>query len=219
MTLPIGSITAFAGTSSTVPEGWLMCDGRELLISEHQSLFNIIGYTYGRSPCSLKFSIPNLNGRVVVGNNRNTRLGSKGGKDNIILDETHLPSHRHTGSILNAGGHNHSGSSILNGGTHNHSINDPGHTHTQTTVNDDFNNSGGMNPSFAADSAGERVWSNISTSQTGITLNNSGDHTHALSINQDGSHSHSLVIDSIGSNAPVDIRQSFIRLNHIIKVM
>jgi len=219
MALPIGSITAFAGKNSTVPPDWMLCDGRELSISEYQSLFNIVGFTYSRSNCSLKFNIPNLNGRVVVGNNRSSRLGSKGGKDYINLDETHLPSHSHTGSVLNAGGHNHLGSLVLNGGQHSHSVIDPGHTHTQTTVNDDFNNSGGSNPSFAADSAGVKVWSNISTNQTGISLTSAGEHSHNLSITQDGIHSHTLVLDTAGSNAPVDIRTPFIRLSYIIKIM
>jgi hypothetical protein len=66
-------------------------------------------------------------------------------------------------------------------------VTDPGHKHTQDTVNDDFNNTGGdnyptnSNPSFAAyDSAGTRTWNNLSLQTTGVTVsttvgnNNSG---------------------------------------------
>jgi hypothetical protein len=57
-------------------------------------------------------------------------------------------------------------------------VTDPGHTHTQTTVNDDFNNTGtypetpeSSNPSFAKyDSAGSITWSNIDLSFTGISV-------------------------------------------------
>jgi hypothetical protein len=59
-------------------------------------------------------------------------------------------------------------------------VNDPGHTHTQTTINDDFNSSGASPPGFTADSAGTRTWSNINSSTTGITIQTNGVHAHAF---------------------------------------
>ena len=64
--------------------------------------------------------------------------------------------------------------------SHNHTITDPGHSHTQTTVNDDFNNSGSYPnytvPSYPRyDSAGTITWTNtINSTTTGITINNIG---------------------------------------------
>ena len=57
--------------------------------------------------------------------------------------------------------HNHTASSV---------VTDPGHTHSQTTINDDFNNSGANPPGFTQDSAGSRTWNNINSSTTGITV-------------------------------------------------
>ena len=57
-------------------------------------------------------------------------------------------------------------------------VTDPGHTHSQTTVNDDYNGTGGntypsgSNPSFAGyDSSGNKTWSNVNTQTTGVIVN------------------------------------------------
>ena len=55
-------------------------------------------------------------------------------------------------------------------------VSDPGHTHTQGTINDDFNSTGSYNgnyttPSFANhDGTGTKTWSNINSVTTGITV-------------------------------------------------
>jgi microcystin-dependent protein len=67
-TVPTGSILPFAGT--TVPNGYLLCDGSEQLISSYPELFTVIGYTYkplvdivGVST----FAVPDLRGRFPLG--------------------------------------------------------------------------------------------------------------------------------------------------------
>jgi microcystin-dependent protein len=52
----IGEIKLFAGNFE--PRGWLFCDGRSLSISRNQTLFSILGITYGGN--SENFNIPNL---------------------------------------------------------------------------------------------------------------------------------------------------------------
>ena len=88
-------------------------------------------------------------------------------------------------------GHSHTGTTSVSG-SHSHSINDPAHTHTQTTINDDFNGSGGNPPGFMGDSTGSKTWSNINASTTGITINNNGTHTHTFTTDTTGgTQSHS----------------------------
>lgn len=194
--LPCGSIVNYAG--STAPSGWLICDGTELSISMYPDLFNIIGYTYGNDTSGY-FCLPDLQERVPVGKTSNTTLGATGGNSDISLNVSQMPLHSHSATVDAIGAHTHG-------------ITDNGHNHTQLTINDDYNNSGGntypenSNPSFAGyDMAGSKTWNNISTAYTGI------------SINQAGSHSHGITIGNEGSGQSIDIRNKYIVLNYIIK--
>ena len=60
----IGIIKLFAGNYP--PEGWMFCMGQILPIPQYQTLYSIIGNTYGGSP-GVNFALPDLRGRIVVG--------------------------------------------------------------------------------------------------------------------------------------------------------
>lgn len=67
-TVPIGAIFPYAGT--TLPNGYLLCDGSEVRISTYQALFQIIGYTYKASSSLLgqaSFALPDLRGKFPLG--------------------------------------------------------------------------------------------------------------------------------------------------------
>lgn len=67
-TVPTGAIFPFAG--STVPNGYLLCDGSEYLISQYPELYAVIGYTYkalGLLQGLATFAIPDLRGRFPLG--------------------------------------------------------------------------------------------------------------------------------------------------------
>src|SRR5947199_5099173 len=57
----VGEIRMFAGNFA--PAGWMFCEGQLLPISEYETLFNLIGTTYGRDGQST-FALPDLRGRV-----------------------------------------------------------------------------------------------------------------------------------------------------------
>jgi microcystin-dependent protein len=65
---PIGTITPYAGVFSDniSSQGWLLCDGREVLQVDYPKLFERIGFTYGVAGEGL-FKLPNMKGRVVTG--------------------------------------------------------------------------------------------------------------------------------------------------------
>lgn len=181
-------------------DGWLLCDGRAVYRDAYASLFAIIGTSFGVGNGTTTFNIPDCRGRVpaMIGNGNGLtvrNLGQTTGAETHTLNANELPGHTHTGTTGVVAGHDHGGSTAANG-THTHSVNDPGHTHTQTTTNDDFNNSGGNPPGFTGDSAGTRTWNNISTNTTGITINSVGNHTHTITA--DGSHSHTFTTNSSG---------------------
>ena len=63
--LKIGTIVPFAG--STIPDGYLTCDGTAISRTTYSDLFAVIGTTYGSGDGSTTFNLPNLKGRVLVG--------------------------------------------------------------------------------------------------------------------------------------------------------
>jgi microcystin-dependent protein len=150
---------------NTDTNGWLVCDGRALDRGVYSALFSVLGTSFGSGNGTTTFNIPNANGRVLGTVGSGHALGAKVGNENVTITTGNLPEHTHSGTT-NVGG------------THTHGITDPGHKHTQRTINDDFNNSGENPPAFTTDSTGERVWDNIDPSTTGITVNAAGEHTH-----------------------------------------
>ena len=58
----LGEIVAFAGPS--IPPGWLPADGRLLDVGQNQSLFSVIGTTYGGNGTT-NFALPDLRGRLA----------------------------------------------------------------------------------------------------------------------------------------------------------
>lgn len=179
--------------------GWMICDGRTLSNANYPELYEVIGTTFGSND-AFTFKLPDLRGRVMGGAGQgsgltNRALGAVVGAETHTLTSNEMPSHTHSATSSNAGGHNHGGWTNTEG-LHSHTVNDPGHTHTQTTINDDFNNSGATPPGFTADSAGSVTWSNINTATTGISLNSNGSHAHTIST--DGVHSHAITVLSTG---------------------
>ena len=74
--VPIGVIFPYAGLSpdttpsGTLPPGYLLCDGGEVLVSEYPDLFNVIGFTYkpaGSLVGKGTFALPDMRGRFPLG--------------------------------------------------------------------------------------------------------------------------------------------------------
>lgn len=235
--VPPGSLLMFAG--SVAPEGYLMCDGAAVSRTAYDDLFSVIGTAYGVGNGSTTFNVPDLRGRGPLGAGTGAgltsrTLGGTGGSETVTLTTAQVPVHTHTGTTVADGahvhgttdaGHTHTGTTASNG-SHAHSLNDPGHAHTQTTINDDFNNSGANPPGFSADSAGTRVWSNINSSTTGITVNADGAHTHTftsdnavtgLTVNSSGTHTHTFTTDATGGGQAHPNMAPFVVVNFIIK--
>ena len=67
-TVPAGAIFPFGG--STAPNGYLLCDGSEVLIADYPELFAVIGYSYKAVGLILgvaTFGLPDLRGRFPLG--------------------------------------------------------------------------------------------------------------------------------------------------------
>lgn len=96
-TLPIGAIVPFGGWDA--PTGWLICDGTLLNKTAYPELFNAIGYSFGGEDGGSTFGLPDLRGRVPVGEKDNDSdfdgMGVTGGEKTHTLTISEMPSHTH----------------------------------------------------------------------------------------------------------------------------
>ena len=61
---------------STIPDGWLLCNGAAVSRTTYAKLFAAIGTRYGSGNGSTTFNLPNFNGRHVLGTTNTRNLGS-----------------------------------------------------------------------------------------------------------------------------------------------
>ena len=92
----VGEIRMFAGNFA--PAGWMLCQGQTIPISENETLFNLIGTTYGGDGQST-FQLPDLQGRLPIhmgsGAGTTWTIGQKGGVESVTLTNSTIPQHNH----------------------------------------------------------------------------------------------------------------------------
>jgi microcystin-dependent protein len=80
------------------PNGWAFCDGSLLPISQYETLFTLIGTTYGGDGVNT-FGLPNLQGRVPIHQGSNSGnsyvIGQSFGVENVTLITQEMPLHTH----------------------------------------------------------------------------------------------------------------------------
>lgn len=93
----IGEIRMFGGNFA--PVGWAFCHGQLIPISENDTLFNLIGTTYGGDGQET-FALPNLQSRVPIHLGQgpglsNYIIGEFGGVESVTLTSQQIPVHNH----------------------------------------------------------------------------------------------------------------------------
>jgi microcystin-dependent protein len=138
--IPPGSVWDFCGSS--LPSGWLFCDGSAVSRTTYAALFTAIGTSYGSGNGSTTFNVPDSRGRVTVGRDNmggssasrmtsttmspnGTTLGATGGTETHALTPAQLAAHTHTFSATTSAP---SATVLLNAGGN--SVASAGHTHT-----------------------------------------------------------------------------------------
>jgi len=76
------------------PRGWATCDGQLLPINQNQSLFSLLGTTYGGDGRT-SFALPDLRGRTPIHFDSPHPLGDRDGEEGHILTTGEIPSHTH----------------------------------------------------------------------------------------------------------------------------
>jgi microcystin-dependent protein len=138
----VGEIRMFAGNFA--PAGWMFCNGQLLPISQYETLFNLIGTTYGGDGQST-FALPNLQSRVPVDQGPGFTIAQTGGAETVTLITTQIPAHSHVAIASSASGPNQASS---------------------------LNSSWVANTTLKPYDSGTNVSNNMATSNIGFTGNN-----------------------------------------------
>jgi microcystin-dependent protein len=88
----IGEIRMFGGNFAI--QGWMLCNGQLLPISQFDALFALIGTTYGGDG-QTTFALPDLRGRVPIHVSSNFPLGTSAGTEEVTLTVPQLAMHNH----------------------------------------------------------------------------------------------------------------------------
>ena len=111
--MPVGSIIPYAGT--TIPAGYLLCDGSAISRTTYSALFASIGTTYGAGDGNSTFNLPNTNERYLKGNNGGYGAESlpniKGNLGSIVTQRSKDPINDYNGAFRASGTDNYSSSS------------------------------------------------------------------------------------------------------------
>jgi microcystin-dependent protein len=97
---PAGMLMWYGGSS--VPDGWLECNGAAVSRTTYETLFTNIGTAFGAGDTSTTFNLPNQARRILVGKGGSSSgtlgssIGSTGGEETHTLSTEEIPSHTHT---------------------------------------------------------------------------------------------------------------------------
>lgn len=192
---------------ATPPPGWLLCDGAAISRTTYAALFAVIGTLYGAGDGSTTFNLPNMQGRVPVGQDTSQpefdSLGEIGGAKTHTLSVAEMPSHGHS---ITDPGHNHG----VNDPGHGHSVNDTLHAHSLTLG---FSNDGGGSTNYWAgnDSLGVRS-PFTDPSSAGVSVNGS-----PTGVSLDANVAGITQPTPTGGGSAHNNLQPYIVLNYIIK--
>lgn len=105
------------------PAGWMFCSGQLLPISENETLFQLIGTTYGGDGQET-FALPDLQGRLPIHIGQGSGLsnyviGQKAGTEEVTLNTQQIPNHNHAFFASTATGTQVSPSNAVPGGSFN----------------------------------------------------------------------------------------------------
>jgi microcystin-dependent protein len=111
---PAGMIIAFAGDTSKIPNGWLLCDGRAVSRSIYSSLLEAIGLNWGIGNNISTFNVPDLRGQFLrgadLGAGVDPNVSNRTVKNSAVSDDSKVGTYQ---SFLNAN-HTHNGTTADN---------------------------------------------------------------------------------------------------------
>ncbi|QGN34368.1 phage tail protein [Microlunatus sp. Gsoil 973] len=102
----LAEIRMFSGNFA--PNGWALCNGQLMAISQNTALFSLLGTTYGGDG-RVTFALPNLMGVAPMQQGQGAglsarRLGEIGGQQNVTVAGPQMPAHTHLANAVDAAG-------------------------------------------------------------------------------------------------------------------
>ena len=118
-------------SDSSIPSGFLECNGTAVSRTTYADLFSVVGTTYGVGDGSTTFNVPNLQGKCCQNNSPSKALASSGGAATVAatgnvsgdlashtLSASEIASHAHPATGFgSSSGYNGSGGSLSAGGS------------------------------------------------------------------------------------------------------
>jgi len=82
------------------PYGWEKCEGQSLSINQYETLYTLIGTTFGGDGIN-NFKLPDMRGKTPIGNGAGRGLtprilGQQGGEEYVYLTPNQMPAHTHS---------------------------------------------------------------------------------------------------------------------------
>jgi microcystin-dependent protein len=152
--VPVGTINMYAGATTDVPSGWLLCDGSAVSRTTYDELFNRLDTEYGVGDGSTTFNLPDFVTSNIFprGATNDAGRGTTGGESTHTLTEAEMPAH-------------------------DHDFSDSGHSHNINLI--ETGSSPGVN-GISANPFNNKVANgsqNTDSATTGVTLNSQGSNT------------------------------------------
>ena len=85
------------------PRGFAYCDGQILPINQNQSLYSLLGTTYGGDGRT-SFALPDFRSRTPIHVGNGYSEGQKAGAETVTLTRAQIPAHRHDFKAQNNAG-------------------------------------------------------------------------------------------------------------------
>jgi microcystin-dependent protein len=209
-----GTVVAFAGITS-VPSGWLLCDGSAVSRSTFKNLFTYVGVTYGIGDGSTTFNLPNLVDRVIMGthsylaaNFNFGRVGTSLGANTVTLTTSHIPQHNHS-LTASTNFHAHTTQS----GTHSHASASFPHQHAMSYFRQNKIAGGDNKLNSASETSGTTFvdTNNVTGFSSNVAnVNAPVENTTPASVTGN-------LLDTPSSTTAINVRQSCRQIRYIIK--
>lgn len=120
-----GEVMMYAGSS--IPSGWLLCDGSAVSRSTYKDLFNAISTTYGTGDGSTTFNLPDFRSRFPIGAGTFAALGD----GDANAESARTPQHSHgAGTLVNSSFDHTQATNTTASGTANRLTSPVTHNHT-----------------------------------------------------------------------------------------
>ena len=145
----IPTATIVPWTDSSVPSGFLECNGAAVSRTTYSALFAVVGTTYGAGDGSTTFNVPDLADNVPVGKSNNKALASTGGANtvavaasgnisgstaNATLSTAQLASHSHNAGAPSGGGNGTGGAEGRGSAASSNTGSGSGHSHNMSAT-------------------------------------------------------------------------------------